>query len=572
MNNLVEIIYKKGSKTPTVAINGEEISRYMELSDYIFDDIYTWTDKLYESMDDELSENYRIELQGHAFQLEMLKAARSLSQYCTEIKLKEISYDIPMEEKFRYAVSAAESYKIAAPRADKVVFQCSDPEYFEGLSLSGCEFTKENSDFAICREGEDARSFEAKTVIVLGKSVRCRSTRRTSTLELPVEMLQGLVDYLNLFHVYLEYVNEVFSALGAMDLSPETKLELEAYANEEYRVLVPEIPDVLDSGERYELDLKVFPACLPAPKLVLRSDNPSVISCEGNTLVCKKEGTCTIKICDALNNEYGSRVIAVEEHSYIKSINIVIPKTSISIDESLHLRYIMAPVDAEDIKKVRYTVSDDSIASFSSNNELYGLSAGRVKVTVSTPRVSSSVYITVLPRAIDVVLPEKQLDMIVNSEADIACTVFPANASPMPIAQWSTTNTRVIKIVSASEYACKVRSVGKGEAKLVCRLQDTMIERSIDINVSTRKGCYVATAVYGSYDCPEVWALRRYRDDFLSSSALGRGFIKLYYAISPTAIKIFGKTKIFNRVCKSILDRKVEKLREKGYEDTPYND
>lgn len=28
----------------------------------------------------------------------------------------------------------------------------------------------------------------------------------------------------------------------------------------------------------------------------------------------------------------------------------------------------------------------------------------------------------------------------------------------------------------------------------------------------TRKGCYVATCVYGSYDCPEVWTLRRFRD------------------------------------------------------------
>jgi len=25
-------------------------------------------------------------------------------------------------------------------------------------------------------------------------------------------------------------------------------------------------------------------------------------------------------------------------------------------------------------------------------------------------------------------------------------------------------------------------------------------------------GCYIATAVYGSYNCPEVWTLRRYRD------------------------------------------------------------
>ena len=26
-------------------------------------------------------------------------------------------------------------------------------------------------------------------------------------------------------------------------------------------------------------------------------------------------------------------------------------------------------------------------------------------------------------------------------------------------------------------------------------------------------GCYVATCVYGSYDCPEVWVLRRFRDN-----------------------------------------------------------
>ena len=42
-------------------------------------------------------------------------------------------------------------------------------------------------------------------------------------------------------------------------------------------------------------------------------------------------------------------------------------------------------------------------------------------------------------------------------------------------------------------------------------------------------GCYVATAVYGSYDCPEVWTLRRYRDYSLAETWYGRAFIKLYY-------------------------------------------
>ncbi len=87
-----------------------------------------------------------------------------------------------------------------------------------------------------------------------------------------------------------------------------------------------------------------------------------------------------------------------------------------------------------------------------------------------------------------------------------------------------------------------------------------------------KKGCYVATAVYGSYDCPDVWVLRRYRDEYLSRNVFGRIFIKLYYKISPLMIRLFGKTKAFNRFFKRMLDRKTLKLRKKGYLDTPYVD
>ena len=87
-----------------------------------------------------------------------------------------------------------------------------------------------------------------------------------------------------------------------------------------------------------------------------------------------------------------------------------------------------------------------------------------------------------------------------------------------------------------------------------------------------KSGCYVATAVYGSYDCPEVWALRRYRDYFLAKTWYGRAFIKVYYAISPTLVKWFGHTMWFKNMWKSKLDRIVENLRSDGIEDTPYQD
>ena len=66
-----------------------------------------------------------------------------------------------------------------------------------------------------------------------------------------------------------------------------------------------------------------------------------------------------------------------------------------------------------------------------------------------------------------------------------------------------------------------------------------------------RKGCYIATCVYGSYDCSEVWVLRRYRDGVLEFTFLGRMFIKLYYAISPMLVEAFGKRSWFKNFFKS---------------------
>ena len=94
----------------------------------------------------------------------------------------------------------------------------------------------------------------------------------------------------------------------------------------------------------------------------------------------------------------------------------------------------------------------------------------------------------------------------------------------------------------------------------------------VSTSTSTSDGCYVATAVYGSYDCPQVWTLRRYRDYTLAKTWYGRAFIKTYYAISPTLVKWFGHTEWFKKMWQGKLDRMVAKLQENGVESTPYED
>ena len=100
------------------------------------------------------------------------------------------------------------------------------------------------------------------------------------------------------------------------------------------------------------------------------------------------------------------------------------------------------------------------------------------------------------------------------------------------------------------------------------------LRRNSQINKQTSKsgGCYIATAVYGTYDCPEVWTLRRFRDSILSKNIFGRVFIKTYYVVSPTLVKYFGRQRWFNIFWKRNLDNLVEYLVKRGISNHKYED
>lgn len=121
-------------------------------------------------------------------------------------------------------------------------------------------------------------------------------------------------------------------------------------------------------------------------------------------------------------------------------------------------------------------------------------------------------------------------------------------------------------------YNYSITSVRVSKAEIEYMDGTTEVIDGTNIPVEEGGGCYVATAVYGSYDCPEVWTLRRYRDYELAETWHGRLFIKAYYAISPTIVKWFGDTAWFKKMWKGKLDRMVSNLQQKGFENTPYED
>lgn len=137
------------------------------------------------------------------------------------------------------------------------------------------------------------------------------------------------------------------------------------------------------------------------------------------------------------------------------------------------------------------------------------------------------------------------------------------------------------KITDASSYqetlAEPIKNINFTKVTIMKPAQSTLqrsnySQSNKSISTSNGEGCYIATAIYGSYNCPEVWTLRRFRDNSLSKTYAGRVFIKLYYTISPKLVKWFGRYSTFKRLIKPVLDRFVTILKNRDYKSTPYTD
>ncbi len=75
-----------------------------------------------------------------------------------------------------------------------------------------------------------------------------------------------------------------------------------------------------------------------------------------------------------------------------------------------------------------------------------------------------------------------------------------------------------------------------------------------------KTGCFIATAAYGDEDLPEVRFLRQFRDDVLEKSRLGRAAVRLYYKLSPFAVRWVRKSELLRRLSRRLLDFLIVKL------------
>lgn len=109
--------------------------------------------------------------------------------------------------------------------------------------------------------------------------------------------------------------------------------------------------------------------------------------------------------------------------------------------------------------------------------------------------------------------------------------------------------------INQVKHLCYWKDVRAAQAKSTAKKVGSTISSASD-------GCYIATMAYGDYDHPQVLELRKFRDDFLSRTMLGRSFIKLYYSYSPSLVQRLKNKQGINFIIRKGLDQFIKTIRK----------
>lgn len=109
--------------------------------------------------------------------------------------------------------------------------------------------------------------------------------------------------------------------------------------------------------------------------------------------------------------------------------------------------------------------------------------------------------------------------------------------------------------INQVKYICYWKDVRAAQAKSTVKKVGTTISSATD------NGCYIATMAYGDYDHPQVIELRRFRDDFLIKTIIGRSFINFYYRYSPILVEKLKAKKNINLIIRKGLDQFIKVIK-----------
>ena len=508
--NKVSIEFAPLKRYPTISIDGDHISPYSDLASCESKDLHVSAARIIRLLDEEIGNDYQIELQGIPFQTELMRAAAEQSGYCAGVTGRDVPLRFSMEEMAGFAADLADRYSLPAEAGMTVRASGS------GLGMLHYPVTEDAADPDLLVERElPEEAPRGKTILLLSDHYEIRNTRSNNIVTVPAGKADDFCQYYELYAKVIPFVEKVFSQCRYKSLRRSDSMLLEAYTDQEAKYVFEINRSEADAGEPVPFLFEVYPVS-EADAFTLTTDRPGGAIFRDRTIVASENGPITFLVKDRNGKVLERKTLNVTSHSYVTRIKLMTQTHQLEVGNKGHIDAYVDPENAEDAKSLVWTSSNPDVIHVSSSGDVVALRKGTALITVSSRNCSEQVYLKVSPSLESMSLSVNALRVEHGHSQTVECILNPEDAACGALI-WELSNEGMGTLTPSEDgKSCTFTAMTSAFLKgsLRCRVKGSEISASCPLEVVPEKkptGLITSAMVFsllglfGSFLIPLIW-------------------------------------------------------------------
>jgi len=540
--NRVSITFSPLKRYPQISIDGDHISPYSDLASCENKDLHVSASRIFKLLDEELGNEYQIDMQATPFQVELMSSLAKQSEFCTGVNGTEIPLQFSIDEVVVFASKLVSNYSLSVDSNTDIKASGGAVEQLH------CAVIRNENDPDLLIESEMPSEVEkGKTILLISEHYGIKNTRGNNIVEVPANKVDDFCQYYQLFTKIIPFVETAFSQAGFKALSKADITLLEAYTTQTAKYSFEISKTELDVGASVPYVFEVYPASAKG-SFTLSADRSGAIAFTNGSIVAKQDGIVTLYIKDQSNKTIESKQLTISKHSYVTSIRLISSATSIEVGKKAHIDAYVVPENAEDAKSLKWNSSNTDVIHVTSSGDLVAIKPGTAVITVSSINCSEQITITACPSLEKISLSQSTLTVEVGKSQSIECNLYPVDASHGELI-WELSNDGMGTLNVSSDgktctFTATTSSLAKGSLK--CRVKGSEKNASCAVEIIPENrptGLLTCTLIFsilglvGSFLIPVIWA---------GGGGIGGFFADIFLPVG-IILSLIGKAKTENK-------------------------
>lgn len=464
MSNNVELVYNPYRNESKITVNGNTVSLYGEISNYLKEPFSKWYMKILDIIGRELNDDFSLTFISGKIETEIMKMMAEKNESCVSFEAKPFLFEESIYS--RAAKLSEELFMIGFSAESGPVCNCNlmcEQDEICEVVQSGFEnsssykkiadgiYDIEGTQFynVLCnvkKYGEAVEPFENELNIYLTNTIETQvPTRENSTniilcltSETNVVKIENNNYILNIDRNRLfEYISEL---IGYIFVCP-CFVQAFTYFKQNQRISKDEVKlldaiepmisvkcdaNTLEVGQCCNLTVETIPSKASKPDYDVKISNENILRFVDGKINAISQGTSLVEVClKGTIQPIFSANITVVQLNRIQNIDVQEQSWEMSIGDVKKIEFTYSPRDATDVNEIRFSTNNESVAVVSPSGEVKTISPGKCEITISSSCATTTIEITVKPKLQNINLSYDVLTMLVGQERELDYAAWP---------------------------------------------------------------------------------------------------------------------------------------------------